>query len=105
MLQTNEGTSDTPSMKNDFTLALYVYKDRQDIAMGEGRVIPVPKRGADYDLDRLLAELLSIKKSYPGKRDILILAQDKVLYKELISSMDTAIGADFPNITVSGMLE
>jgi biopolymer transport protein TolR len=104
MLQTNEGTSDTPSNKQDVTLAVYLFKDYQEINVGN-RTIPVPKRGKEYDQERLAAELFTLKKSYPNKKDILILSQDKVLYKDVIATMDTVIGADLPNITVSGMLE
>ena len=105
MIQTNEGTSESIQTKEDITLALYIYKDRLDLSAGEGRVVPIAKIGPEYNLPRLSQELFTVKKSHPNKRDILILAQDKVLYKELVATMDRCIDADFPNITVSGMVE
>jgi len=105
MIQTNEGTSAGESKKADFTLALYIYKDRQDLSIGDKKTSSFKKSGKDYNLKGLGQELLRVKANYPSKKDILILAQDRVLYNELIATMDAVIGADFPNITLSGMLE
>lgn len=105
MIKTNEGTSGSSATKDDFTLALYVYSNRQELAIGEGSTLRIPKQGNDYNYNRLAQELLKVKTKYPAKKDILILAQDKVKYNQLIETMDTAIGTDIPNITLSGMLE
>ena len=105
IMQTNEGTSDAPASKNDVTLALYIFKDRQDISVSDGKSISISKISSGYDMDKLFNELKLIQKSHANKKDILILAQDKVLYKELIASIDKCNEAGFPNITVSGMLE
>lgn len=104
MIRSNEGTSASPS-KADFTLALYVFKDYQDLSVGESRTVRIPKDKTGYNLPRLEQELLRVKQTHPAKEDILILAQDKVVYSDLVSTMDTCIGTNFPNITVSGMLE
>ncbi len=105
MIQTNEGTSGGERSEADFTLALYVYKDRQELSIGNKKTVRIPKKSDEYDLDVLMQEFAAMKQSYPNKKDILILAQDKVLYKELIKTMDAAIGSDIANITLSGMLE
>jgi len=104
MLQTNQGTSDRPAAKDDFTLALYVFKDRQDLTVGS-RTVSIPKSGKEYNLTRLAYELKTVKNAHPNKNDILVLSQDKVLYKDLIVTLDTCIGSGLPNISVSGMLE
>jgi biopolymer transport protein TolR len=110
MLRSNEGTSDKAAAKNDFTLSLYVFKDRMVLDIGNEKSVQIPNgkisgNESGYDYPRLANELLTLKSKYRDKKDILILAQDKVLYRELIGAMDTCISADFPNITVSGMLE
>ena len=105
MIQTNEGTSSGQTTRNDFTLALYVYNDRQDLAIGDKSTISLKKIKGQYDLPGLQRQLATLKAKYPNKKDILILTQDKVVYKDLISTMDTVIGSDLPNITLSGMLE
>jgi len=59
------------------------------------------KRDGRYDLGSLLAVLKEVKKVFPAKRDIQVAAEDSVQYEHLVQTMDTALVADFPDVSVT----
>lgn len=63
--------------------------------------IQVPKKGADYDLERLEKELRTIKSLYPEKEDAVVTMDDELEYVHLVDSMDAILTAGFPQVSVS----
>jgi biopolymer transport protein TolR len=59
------------------------------------------KREGRYDLDGLLAVLKEVKKTFPAKRDLQVAADDAVEYEHIVRTMDTALAADFPDVSVT----
>lgn len=74
----------------------------------DGQIIPderkteIPKTGGQLDFQELAKRLREVKAQYPAKVDIVVRAQDKVPYKDLISTMDTCLQGEFKNISVAG---
>jgi biopolymer transport protein ExbD len=61
---------------------------------------PIPKRGNDYDFEKLGTELKKMKEAHPDKNDIIIASEDAIRYEILIRTMDTALGARFPDVSL-----
>jgi biopolymer transport protein ExbD len=66
------------------------------------RKIEVPKVGGQLDYGELAKKLKELRTQYPAKGDILVRSQDKVPYKELISTMDVCLAHEFKSISVAG---
>jgi biopolymer transport protein TolR len=61
---------------------------------------PIPKRGSDYDFEKLAAELKKAKDTHPDKNDIQVASEDQIVFDTLIRTMDTALSARFPDISL-----
>ena len=61
---------------------------------------PLPQRGGDFDYPALETELKGLKKSYPDKTDVQVLSEDAIEFATLIKTMDAALAAGFPNISL-----
>lgn len=76
----------------------------------DGQIVPderkteIPKSGGNLDYETLAKKLAEVRQAYPSKGDIVVRSQDKVAYKELISTMDVCLrkGLEFKNISVAG---
>jgi biopolymer transport protein ExbD len=62
---------------------------------------PIKKKDGKYDYDTLLALLKEVKKMYPDKNDVHIASDDTILYEFVVSTMDTALSANFPDVAVT----
>jgi len=61
---------------------------------------PIPKKGSDYDFEKLAAELKKAKDTHPDKNDIQVASEDQIVFDTLIRTMDTALSARFPDISL-----
>jgi biopolymer transport protein TolR len=61
---------------------------------------PIPKRGTDYDFEKLGAELKKAKESHPDKNDVQVASEDRIIFETLIRTMDTALTARFADISL-----
>jgi biopolymer transport protein TolR len=61
---------------------------------------PIPKKGTDYDFEKLGAELKKAKDSHPDKNDVQVASEDQIVFDTLIRTMDTALSARFPDISL-----
>src|SRR3954468_3355967 len=52
---------------------------------------PVPKKGTEYDFEKLANELKKVKEAHPDKNDIQVASEDQVVFDTLIRAMDTAL--------------
>jgi biopolymer transport protein TolR len=61
---------------------------------------PIPKKGADYDFERLATELKKAKDSHPDKNDAQVASEDTIKFDTLVRAMDTAMQQRFPDISL-----
>lgn len=63
--------------------------------------IDIPKKNNQYDLDRLLKELKTIKEAYQDKVDCVVTMSDELAYVNLVNGMDMLLQAGFPEISIA----
>ena len=61
---------------------------------------PIPKKGESYDFEKLSDELKKIKDGHPDKTDIQVASEDTIKFEVLVRTMDVALGARFPDISL-----
>ncbi len=93
--QAGEDTPPAPTLKivvvvNDEGFNLVVNQDQQ----------PLPKKGTDYDFEKLAVELKKVKDAHPDKNDVQVASEDQIKFETLIKTMDTALSAHFPDISL-----
>jgi biopolymer transport protein TolR len=71
------------------------------IVIGRQDIVIPKKNASDYDRDRLLKELKTVKSLYPEKEDAVITMDDELEYVHLINVMDAVLQANFPQVSVS----
>ena len=62
--------------------------------------LPIPKKGTEYDYDRLTTELNKYKETHADKNDIQVMSEDQIKFEILVRTMDTALSARFPDISL-----
>jgi biopolymer transport protein TolR len=76
-----------------------VVDDGFSIVVDQDRV-PLARTGADYDFTRLALELGKVKRAMPDKDDVQVASADAVDFATLVRTMDTVLGAGFPDVTL-----
>ena len=71
------------------------------LASSAGERTPIPKKGSEYDYDKLRDELQSVHQGDPNRRDLIVSPEDGVQYQNIVKAMDTALGENYPDISVS----
>jgi biopolymer transport protein TolR len=61
---------------------------------------PLPKRGDQYDFEKLGTELKKIKDLHPDKTDVQIASEDTIKFETLVKTMDQAMTARFPDVSL-----
>jgi biopolymer transport protein TolR len=80
-------------------IVVVVNQEGFNVVVGQDQT-PVPKKGADYDFERLGAELKKAKDAHPDKNDIQVASEDQVVFDTLIRTMDTALSSRFADISL-----
>lgn len=81
-------------VKPNFTIEVVVRKAGLELANGTQVVAALPKKGGDYDLEKLSEILVRLKKDYPEKEDATVLMEPDIEYDALIRVMDTVREAE-----------
>jgi biopolymer transport protein ExbD len=89
---------DTPPEKV-FKLVVLVNADGYNLVADQDQQ-PIPKRGDQYDVEKLGAELKKMKESHPDKNDILVASEDAIKFETLVKTMDVALTARFMDISL-----
>jgi biopolymer transport protein TolR len=89
---------DTPPEKV-FKLVVVVNADGYNLVADQDQQ-PIPKKGDNYDTEKLAAELKKIKESHADKNDIQVASEDAVKFETLVRTMDVALSARFPDISL-----
>src|SRR3954447_23869629 len=61
---------------------------------------PIPKKGTEYDFEKLGTELKKVKDAHPDKNDVQVASEDQVVFDTLIRAMDTCLSNRFPDISL-----
>src|SRR5262245_61335648 len=61
---------------------------------------PIPKKGEQYDFEKLGSELKKIKDTHADKNDVQVASEDTIKFEVLVRTMDTALSARFPDISL-----
>jgi biopolymer transport protein ExbD len=80
-------------------VVVVVNQEGFNLVVGQDQT-PIPKKGADYDFERLSTELKKAKDSHPDKNDAQVASEDTIKFDILVRAMDTAIQARFPDISL-----
>ena len=61
---------------------------------------PIPKKGEQYDFEKLGTELKKVKDAHPDKNDVKVASEDQIKFDVLVRTMDTALTSRFPDISL-----
>jgi biopolymer transport protein TolR len=80
-------------------VVILVNQEGFNLVVGQEQT-PIPKKGSDYDFERLSAELKKAKDSHPDKNDAQVASEDTIKFETLVRAMDTAMQQRFPDISL-----
>jgi biopolymer transport protein TolR len=80
-------------------VVILVNQEGFNLVVGQEQT-PIPKKGADYDFERLAAELKKAKDGHPDKNDAQVASEDTIRFDTLVRAMDTAMQQRFPDISL-----
>jgi biopolymer transport protein TolR len=80
-------------------IVVVVSQEQFNLVVGTDQT-PIPKKGPDYDFERLAAELKKAKDAHPDKNDVQVASEDQIVFDTLIRTMDTVLTARFPDISL-----
>jgi biopolymer transport protein TolR len=89
---------ETPPVQQDKIIVI-VNQEGFNLVVGQDQT-PIPKRGQDYDFEKLAGELKKAKDTHPDKNDVQVASEDQIVFDTLIRTMDTALSARFPDISL-----
>ncbi|HMU38037.1 MAG TPA: biopolymer transporter ExbD [Pseudomonadota bacterium] len=99
--KSNSAPTDEPP-QNQVTLTLFVNKDNTfTFSKSTGESIAIEAKADDYDYVKLADTLAQAKKDHADKEDLTIKTDDVVVYQKIIKTMDIAISAKFPTVTLT----
>jgi biopolymer transport protein TolR len=87
----------TPPMTK---IVLLVGEEGFNLLVGDERQ-SLPKQAGAYDFAALARNLKQAKQNHPDKDDLQIAAEDTVIFEPLTQTMDTAIAAGFPLVSLT----
>jgi biopolymer transport protein ExbD len=97
--QKGQGEADGAELADPFRVAVLVSADGFNLIVKDDQK-PIPKRGAALDYARLVDELKAVKAAHPDTSDIQVLSEDAILFDVLVQTMDAAMSAGFPGISL-----
>jgi biopolymer transport protein ExbD len=80
-------------------IVILVNQEGFNLVVGQEQ-IPIPKKGADYDFERLNTELKKVKDTHRDKNDAQVASEDTIKFDTLVRTMDTAMQQQFPDISL-----
>ena len=89
---------DTPPEKV-FKLVVVVNSEGFNLVADQDQQ-PIPKKGDQYDYEKLGNELKKIKETHADKGDIQVASEDAIKFETLVKTMDVALQARFPDISL-----
>jgi biopolymer transport protein TolR len=95
--QGQAGEETPPEMQTK--IVVVVSQEQFNLVVGQDQT-PIPKKGTEYDYEKLAAELKKAKDTHPDKNDVQVASEDQVVFETLIRTMDAVLTARFPDISL-----
>ncbi len=89
---------EAPPVQQD-KIVVVVNLEGFNLVVGQDQ-IPIPKKGDQYDFERLATELKKAKETHQDKNDVQVASEDAIIFDTLVRTMDTVISARFPDISL-----
>jgi len=80
-------------------IVVVVNQDGYNLVVGQDQT-PIPKKGDQYDVEKLGGELKKVKDAHPDKNDVKVASEDQIKFDTLVRTMDTVLTARFPHISL-----
>jgi biopolymer transport protein TolR len=80
-------------------IVVVVNQDGYNLVVGQDQT-PIPKKGEDYDVEKLGTELKKVKDAHPDKNDVKVASEDQIKFETLVRTMDTVLTSRFPDISL-----
>lgn len=91
---------DQPPPDEKVKLYLRINDEGYTLESTAGDKVMVPKEKGEYNLRALEEKLAERHKLEPDRKDIIVAPVDGVSYQEIVKAMDTAVGQEFPQVSV-----
>lgn len=96
-----QANPDEPAEPDDSVkLFLKVLQSGYALESSAGDSIQIPKKGDSYDVAELKTKLHERREMDPNRHDIIVLAENGVIYSDIILAMDVAGGEDFTQVSI-----
>lgn len=84
--------SETPQQDPQVTLTLIITEQGYRLVTNRPELgtVEIPKKGAEYDNDKLAQELLNVKKTLSLGESLIMTASDQIEYRVVVAAMDAA---------------
>src|SRR4029453_8364260 len=73
-------------------IVVVVNQDGYNLVVGQDQT-PIPKKGDQYDTEKLGAELKKVKDAHPDKNDVKVASEDQIKFEILVRTMDQVLTA------------
>ena len=80
-------------------IVVVVNQEGFNLVVGQEQT-PIPKKGEQYDFEKLGTELKKVKDAHPDKNDVKVASEDQIKFDVLVRTMDTALTSRFPDISL-----
>jgi biopolymer transport protein TolR len=80
-------------------IVVVVNQEGFNLVVGQDQT-PILKVGNDYDFEKLGAELNKANDAHPHQNEVQVASEDQIVFDTLIRTMDTALTARFPDISL-----
>lgn len=80
-------------------ITVVVNQEGFNLVVGQDQT-PIPKKGTEYDFEKLGGELKKAKDTRPDKNDVTVASEDQIIFDVLLRTMDTVLTARFPDVSL-----
>src|SRR4051812_48697757 len=97
--QKGQGQDDGDTDPKTTRIAVAVHGDGFNVIVADDQK-PILKRAGALDYAALADELKRVKDAHPDSKDAQILAEDGVVFDTIVHTMDVAMAAGFPDLSL-----
>ncbi|MDY0059017.1 MAG: biopolymer transporter ExbD [Myxococcota bacterium] len=80
---------------------LFLKVNGEGFELNAGDVVKIPKKGQEYDFEKLRTELAKVRENFADRHDMIVAPEDGVKYVDIITSMDIAIQHEFAALSMA----
>jgi biopolymer transport protein TolR len=97
--QRGQGAQEDGIIERPTRVVVAVGEDGFNLLVEDDRQL-LPRRDRAYDFAALATALGKVKDRFPDKKDLLVASEDGVPFETLVATMDAALGAGFPALSL-----